>query len=209
MAAPLPEGLASAGAAAAAPPPVAFSAFELERAASIVDLIPLDRRVVLLGESTHGTEEYYRIRAAVTKRLVAERGFRAVVFEADWPMMEAVNEYTHRRRATMYPDGGRFPLWMWRNQCMVELFEWCKAQPDAATPELFGFDCYSLFESKRAVLAFLKKHDPKFHCEVRDRLAFIDKFETGFEYADAMVKGGLARIAGHLQTVLTSIQGEF
>ena len=193
---------------AGAPPsrPVAFSAFDLERAESIVEMIPLDRRVVLLGESTHGTEEYYRIRAAVTKRLVTERGFRAVVFEADWPMMEAVNEYTHRRRATMFPDGGRFPLWMWRNQCMAELFGWCKAQPDETTPELFGFDCYSLFESKRAVLAFLKKHDPTFYREVRDRLAFIDKFETGFEYADAMVKGGLARIAGHLQEVLTSIQ---
>ena len=187
----------------------AFTTFELSEASRVCAGIPTDRRVVLLGESTHGTEEYYRIRAAVTKTLVEERGFRAVVFEADWPTMEAANEYVHRRRATPYlpEDTSRFPLWMWRNQCTVDMFEWAKAQPEAKTPKLFGFDCYSLFESKKAVLDFLKRHDPEFHIEVRDRLSYIDKFETGFQYADAMVRGGLMRIAGHLQEVLTSIQG--
>ena len=61
----------------------------LDRASDIVDSIPASSRVVLLGECTHGTEEFYSIRAAVTKRLVEERGFSAVVFEADWPFMEA------------------------------------------------------------------------------------------------------------------------
>ena len=62
-----------------------FAKFPMERAKEVVDGIPEDRRVVLLGESTHGTEEFYRIREAVTKRLVEERGFTAVLFEADWP----------------------------------------------------------------------------------------------------------------------------
>ena len=161
---------------------------------------------MLLGECTHGTEEFYRTRAAITRRLVAERGFTAVVFEADWPDMEGANEYIHRRRASPYPDKSRFPTWMWRNQCMDDFFEWCKRQPPGDTPDLFGMDCYSLFESKRHVVAFLERHDPDFAAEVKDRLAYLDRFETGGEYGDAMVNGQLQRIAGHIQDVLTKIQ---
>ena len=58
--------------------------------------IPLSAKYVLLGECTHGTEEFYRTRAAITRRLVAERGFTAVVFEADWPDMEGANEYVKK-----------------------------------------------------------------------------------------------------------------
>ena len=71
-------------------------------AKELVDGIPEDRRVVLLGESTHGTEEFYRVREAVTKWLVEERGFTAVLFEADWPAMEIANEYSRRQRGSPY-----------------------------------------------------------------------------------------------------------
>ena len=74
---------------------IPFDSFNLENAKTIVNGIPDDRRIVLLGESTHGTEEYYRTRAEITKRLVDERGFNVVVFESDWPFMRQVNEYTH------------------------------------------------------------------------------------------------------------------
>jgi erythromycin esterase-like protein len=161
-------------------PMATFQSFPLDRARAIVDGIPEDRRIVLLGESTHGTEEFYRTRVEITKRLVEERGFTAVVFEADWPFMEAASEYTRSRRATPFPDGpARFPAWMWRNQCMVEFFDWCRRQPPARVPELFGMDCYSLFESKRAVISFLEKHDPEFAAEVKSRLAHLDRYEVG------------------------------
>ena len=71
---------------------------------------------------------------------------------------------------------------------------------------LAGIDCYSLFESKRALIAFLHDHDPEFCSEVTDRLAFIDKYTTAHEYGEAMVYGGLKRVQGHLQDVLTKIQ---
>ena len=71
---------------------------------------------------------------------------------------------------------------------------------------LAGIDCYSLFESKRSLLAFLHEHDPEFCSEVTDRLAFIDKYTTAHEYGEAMVYGGLKRVQGHLQDVLTKIQ---
>lgn len=121
-----------------------LSAFTLDRADEIVDGIPEDRRVVLLGESTHGTEEFYRTREAITKRLVEERGFSAVMFEADWPAMQAANEYIHRLRASPYEEHIRFPKWMWHNQCMGDFFEWAKRLEPEHTPQLFGIDCCKL-----------------------------------------------------------------
>ena len=88
-----------------------FGSFEMSQAANVVDSIPRTKRVVLLGECTHGTEEFYRIRSAITKRLIEERGFTAVVFEADWPFMETANEYIHGRRGTPFPSEMRFPTW--------------------------------------------------------------------------------------------------
>ena len=208
-----------------------FGTFDMSDARAIVDGIPDDRRIVLLGESTHGTEEFYRTRAEVTKRLIEERGFTAVCFEADFPYMKAAEKYIRGERATPFPldgEGGRFPVWMWGNQCMSEWFDWCKDSPvchsgkklnseksessEAVSREvdnsvrLFGIDCYSLFESKRAVVSFLEQHDTEFAREAVDRLAFLDKFKDGHEYGEAAVHGNLSRIAGHLQEVLTKIQ---
>jgi erythromycin esterase-like protein/ubiquitin-protein ligase len=181
--------------------------FPLTEGRAIVDGIPDDRRIVLLGESTHGTEEFYTLRAEATKRLILERGFTAVVFEADFPLMEAANEYVQGRRAEPFPDGrARFPSWMWRNKCMVDFLDWAKRLPPAQVPQLFGMDCYSLFESKRAVVAFLEKHDPEFASEVRARLSIFDKFETGAAYADAMLHGPLSRVSGHIVDTLAKIQ---
>ena len=95
---------------------------------------------------------------------------------------------------------------MWHNQCMMDLFQWAKRLEPEATPDLFGIDCYSLFESKRAVIRFLETHDPEFAAEVRDRLAYLDKFKSGFEYGDWIVRGDGKHISGHIQDVLTKIQ---
>eukprot|EP00605_Chrysophyceae_sp_TOSAG23-4_P002009 GSChrysophyteH1.ASY1.ANO1.2224.1 assembled CDS len=163
----------------------------MENAQSIVDSIPDGKRIVLLGESTHGTEEFYRTRAEITKRLVDERGFTAVVFEADWPLMRSANDYTH--------------------SVMVEFFDWCKERhslllQSKKSPELFGMDCYSLFESKNALIQFLEVHDREFAMEVKERLRYLDKFTDGHEYGDAMVNGNMSRAASHIQEVLTAIQ---
>ena len=89
---------------------------------------------------------------------------------------------------------------------MMKFFGWCKSLPLEKTPELFGMDCYALFESKKLLLEFLKKHDRTFHDEVATRLAFIDKFSDGHEYGDAVVHGNLRRISSHVQDTLTTIQ---
>ena len=95
---------------------------------------------------------------------------------------------------------------MWRNKCMKDFFDWCKLQPNDKTPEVFGMDCYALFESKALLLQFLKKHDRTFHDEVVTKLAFIDKFTDGHAYGDAVVHGNLGRIATYVQDTLTQIQ---
>lgn len=64
--------------------------------------------------------------------MLAVAGFTAVIFEADWPAMQAANEYTHRLRASPFPEEIRFPKWMWHNQCMADFFEWCKKLEPAA-----------------------------------------------------------------------------
>jgi erythromycin esterase-like protein len=80
--------------------------------------IPEDATTVLLGECTHGTEEFYRIRAEITKYLIQNRKFRVVFCEADWPFLWHVNQYIHRKKTTMFPpeESVRFPDWMWRNR---------------------------------------------------------------------------------------------
>ena len=119
---------------------VPFSAFSLNHANIIVDGIPVTTCTVLLGECTHGTEEFYRTRAEISKRLIEERGFNVVVFEADWPFMEAANDYCHSRRSKPFPDGPDvFPAWMWRNQCMVEFYDYCRRLPPSKVKSIQSY----------------------------------------------------------------------
>jgi erythromycin esterase-like protein len=179
----------------------------LSEAGDLIHGIPAMKRVVLLGESTHGTEEFYRTRLEMTKRLVTERGFTVIVLEADWPFCEGVNEYAHGLRAAPFASGdGAFPSWMWRNAAFIDLLDWARKLPPSVRPLFLGMDCYSLFESKRAVIAFLEKHDAEFAVEVKERLSYMDRFDSGFAYAEAMVKGNLSRISGHITACLTKMQ---
>ena len=96
-----------------------------------------DRRVVLLGEASHGTSEFYRARAAITRRLIERHGFTMVAVEADWPDAAAVDRYVRHRpaMASAEPPFQRFPTWMWRNTDVAAFIEWMRAHDDRiATP---------------------------------------------------------------------------
>src|SRR5919106_4432690 len=91
-----------------------------------------DARFVLLGEAKHGTHEFYRERAQITKRLLAEKGFAAVAVEADWPDAYRVNRYVRGASddldaAEALADFRRFPTWMWCNTVVAEFVEWQRA----------------------------------------------------------------------------------
>lgn len=126
-----------------------------------------DARVVLLGEASHGTSEFYRFRAHVTRRLIEEKGFRIVAVEADWPDAAAVNRYVQAQvNGHSLPGEAfrRFPTWMWRNREVADFVEWLRTRnmdrPSEQRAGFFGLDLYSLFTSIRAVLDYLERVDP-------------------------------------------------
>jgi erythromycin esterase-like protein len=143
-----------------------------------------DARFVLLGEASHGTHDFYRERAEITKRLIEEKRFTAVAAEADWPDAYRVDRYV--RGVSDDADAvealsgfKRFPTWMWRNTDVVEFVEWLRAHNDAlpqgATKTgFYGLDLYSLRASMEAVLRYLEEVDPDAAKEARARYACFD-----------------------------------
>ncbi len=145
-----------------------------------------DARFVLLGEASHGTHEFYRARAAITRRLIEERGFTAVAVEADWPDAYRVNRYLRGTGDDRTADAalggfGRFPSWMWRNADVVELVAALRAHDDALPPDapragFYGLDLYSLNGSIAAVIAYLDKVDPEAAERARYRYGCFEHF---------------------------------
>ncbi|MGI5421745.1 erythromycin esterase family protein [Actinomadura luteofluorescens] len=141
------------------------------------DLDPLldrigDARCVLIGEASHGTHEYYAWRAALTRRLIAERGFAFVAVEGDWPDCRRVG-----RSVTLTPGARReprdalnayerWPTWMWANEETVRFCRWLRDRnaglPSGERAGFHGLDVYSLWESLRAVVAYLAEHRPEY-----------------------------------------------
>jgi erythromycin esterase-like protein len=145
-----------------------------------------ERRYVLLGEASHGTHEFYRERAEITKRLVAEAGYTAVAVEADWPDAYRVNRFVRgvggdADAEEALGDFARFPVWMWRNTEVMAfltwLREWNDALPDGA-PRVgfYGLDLYSLHTSMDEVVRFLEGIDPAAAQRARERYACFDHF---------------------------------
>jgi len=125
-----------------------------------------DARVVLLGEASHGTSEFYRARDAITRRLIANHGFNVVAVEADWPDAARVDTYVRHGETQQSEEQAflRFPTWMWRNREVHAFVDWLRAWNKghfpAARVEFRGLDVYSLASSIAAVLAYLEKVDP-------------------------------------------------
>jgi erythromycin esterase-like protein len=146
-----------------------------------------EARFSLLGEATHGTHEFYRERAEITKRLIKEKAFTAVAVEADWPDAFRVNRYVRGTSDDKNADEAlsgfkRFPTWMWRNTVVVEFVEWLRAYnlslPSHATRiGFYGVDLYSLYTSIEAVLDYLNKIDPEAAKRARYRYSCLEHFE--------------------------------
>ncbi len=144
-----------------------------------------DARIVLIGEATHGTHEFYRQRAQLTKRLILEKGFVAVAAEADWPDAYRVNRYVrgigHDSEAEESLRGfKRFPAWMWRNADVLDFVGWLREHNDELDASekvgFYGLDLYSLHASIEAVLQYLEKTDPEAAKRARYRYACFEHF---------------------------------
>lgn len=142
------------------------------------------RKVVLLGEATHGSAEFYEARAAITARLVEKHGFNVVGLEADWPDARVYDAYVRDYRLTSPPDApfARFPEWMWRNRQVYDMAGRLKTV-NAGLPEphkamICGLDIYSLGASIDAVLHYLDAVDPEAAAAARERYACLDPFRA-------------------------------
>ncbi|HYD87563.1 MAG TPA: protein-L-isoaspartate(D-aspartate) O-methyltransferase [Vitreimonas sp.] len=139
-------------------------------------------RVVLLGEATHGTSEFYRARAAITRRLIERHGFSIVALEADWPDAASIDRYVRQRPAPAHaePPFRRFPTWMWRNTDFEAFTEGLRElnanRPAEQRAGLYGLDLYSLSSSIRAVLDYLDKVDPEAAAVARKRYGCLTPY---------------------------------
>jgi erythromycin esterase-like protein len=141
-----------------------------------------DARVVLLGEASHGTSEFYRARAAITRRLVERHGFSIVAVEADWPDAASIDRRV--RGQAPRPDLGRpfsrFPTWMWRNAEVDALVRWMtehnRDRPRAEQAGFYGLDLYNLAGATRAVIDYLDGVDPEAAQVARDRYGCLTPF---------------------------------
>ena len=188
----------------------------------LLDLIG-DSRIVLLGEASHGTHEFYFERAATTKRLIAEKGFTLLAIEADWPDASRAHRYVRGTSADANANEAlsgfrRFPAWMWRNTVVVEFVEWLRGfnkdvDPKRAPAGFYGMDLYSLHASIHAVLSYLQKVDPDAAKRARARYSCFDHFSREpQEYGYAATAGATESCEDAVVEQLAELQrkaGEF
>src|SRR5438270_11434742 len=176
-----------------------------------------DARIVLLGEASHGTHEFYSERAAITKRFIAEKGFTVITIEADWPDSSRVHRYVRGARDDAIAGEAlsgfrRFPTWMWRNTVVVEFVEWLREfnrhlDSKKAPAGFYGMDLYSLHASIDAVLGYLEKVDPDAAKRARGRYSCFDHFgREPREYGYAATVGAIESCEDEVVEQLVELQ---
>lgn len=142
---------------------------------SDADLLPLleaigDAKIVLLGEASHGTSEFYTVRAKLSKMLIEQKGFSAIAIEGDWPSAQHVNRYikgydaVQKTTQEILKSFSRWPTWMWANEEIATFVDWLKKHNSNKTPDqkagFYGIDMYSLWESIEEIIHYLTKTNP-------------------------------------------------
>lgn len=161
------------------------------------------KAVVMIGEASHGTRDFYSARAEITRRLITEAGFAAVAVEGDWPDAYAINRYVWNNNAEQTARQTlqvfkRFPTWMWANTEVLEFMRWLavfnRDALSSGTAErpvgFYGLDLYSMGRSAEAVVEYLEKHDPDAAQVARERYACLDQFaDEPHLYGQSVDKG--------------------
>jgi protein-L-isoaspartate(D-aspartate) O-methyltransferase len=171
-----------------------------------------DARIVLLGEASHGTSEFYRMRERISRELITKKGFRFVAIEGDWPDAARVDHYV---RHLEYPPSewtafARFPVWMWRNNEVRAFIDWLRhhnAPLEGASRVAFhGLDLYSLYDSIRAVLKYLDQVDPHSARVARERYGCLTPWQSDpATYGHAALTGAYPTCEGDVVRVLTDL----
>ena len=184
------------------------------------DLEPLlrrigDARVVLLGEATHGTSEFYRMRERISRELIERKGFSFVAIEGDWPDAARVDHYI---RHAEYPPSewtafARFPVWMWRNQEVRDFIDWLRARNATVEPgkrvAFYGLDLYSLYNSIRSVLDYLEDIDPRTAQVARQRYGCLTPWQSDpATYGQAALTGAYQTCEREVVAMLLELMGK-
>jgi len=172
-----------------------------------------DAKIVLLGEASHGTSEFYRMRARITTELIMRRGFNIVAIEGDWPDAAQLDRYVAGLdfHSPHGPPFTRFPSWMWRNEETAELIAWLKAHNELvreprARVGFYGLDLYSLYKSLDAVLHYLGGVDPEAAAIARRRYGCLSPWERDpASYGRAALSRGYAECERPVIAVLTDL----
>lgn len=156
-----------------------------------------ESRIVMLGEASHGTHEYYNWRSYISRRLIEEKGFNFIAVEGDWPDCYRLNRYIKN-----YPEGGkgafnvlhsfnRWPTWMWANWEIVALADWLQQHNRTLALNkkigFYGLDVYSLWESLENIMEYLGKTDPQALEAAKAAFTCLEPYrrEDGQSYARA------------------------
>jgi erythromycin esterase-like protein/predicted phosphoribosyltransferase len=184
---------------------------------ALFDLVG-DADLLLIGEASHGTADFYAARAAMTRRLIEERGFCAVAVEADWPDAYRVNRYVRGRSEDADAEVAlrgfqRFPTWMWRNAAVLDFVGWLRERNDRVGDErgragFYGLDVYSLRQSIDEVITYLDRVDPAAGRRARGRYACFDHYGTddGQTYGLAAAMGAGETCEQEVVEQLTDLQ---
>jgi erythromycin esterase-like protein len=171
-----------------------------------------DARVVLLGESSHGTSEFYRARAAITRWLIEQRGFTVVALEADWPDARALDAYVRGRGAPVGASQAfrRFPTWMWRNREFEQFLDWLKTHNAGRGTRprtgVYGLDLYNLSASMRAVIDYLDRADPEAAEVARRRYGCLTPWaDEPAAYGKVALTSGYARCEKPVTAMLVDL----
>lgn len=185
-----------------------------------VNLDPLlnrigDSRVVLLGESTHGTSEFYDMRARITKDLIERKGFDFVSVEADWPDAAHIDSFVRSTDVEPVEEKAfsRFPVWMWRNEQVVEFVNWLKTYNDELEKagQMIGFhglDFYSMYSSIRAIIQYLGDIHPELAEIAKNRYGCLTPYENNpATYARAAMSGRYKKCEDDVVAMLRKLTG--
>ncbi|QIB64349.1 protein-L-isoaspartate(D-aspartate) O-methyltransferase [Kineobactrum salinum] len=172
-----------------------------------------DSRVVLIGEASHGSEEFYRIRARLTQRLIEQKHYTGVAVEADWPDAARVDHYVRdlRMPPSEWRAFSRFPTWMWRNTQVQEFVEWLRRHNGGIADigsrvRFYGLDLYSMYTSMDEVINYLQRIDPAAARDARERYGCLTPWQQDpATYGRAAMSGRYRECESEVVDILTAM----
>lgn len=183
---------------------------------NIINQIPLDNEVLLLGECTHGTHEFYELRSQITKYLIENKGYNLVLLEGEWNSIYPINEYINNNNNLSLQESmvylNKYPSWMWNNKVTKDLFQWMREYNNKNgklyPTNIFGIDCQSFYPSLEKIFQFLGKVDVLYSGVLKSKLSFLFKYDSERTYSQQIVNGELSKHSLAIQNLLQSIYSE-